>query len=141
MPRPSPAMTDEQRAELDELLAPYRADASLERFVCLIDDLEAMRVAAVWPHLPKSWARPRAPMPEDENERWIWIWDGCVFDEWQLAEMVELPLRRLTAKVTLLASARILLPDGTVPSGARGILHAAVGGRIKVDAKKRGADR
>jgi hypothetical protein len=128
------AATRQQRTDgvvLGELLAPFRADASPERFVCLVDDLEAMRVVALWPSLPKNWRRPRTLMPASDNERWLWIWDGVEFDEWQFAAMVELQLRTLRSKIMLLAAARILFPDGTVPDGARGILHAAVGGRIR----------
>lgn len=125
---------------LDELLAPYRDDESLERFVCLIDDLEAMRVCALWPNVPKQWLRQHdVPMPDDLNQRWAWIWDGVTFHDETYAEMVDLPLSRLWAKITMLASARILFPDGTVPRGARGVLHGVVGGRIKTSPKKRGA--
>lgn len=123
---------------LEELLAPYREDESLERFVCLIDDLDAMRVCALWPNVSKAWSRPRRPMPSDPNERWAWLWEGVQFDDESFAEMVDLRLSRLWAKITMLASARILFPDGTVPRGARGVLHGVVGGRIKTSGRKRG---
>jgi hypothetical protein len=46
--------------------------------------------------------------------------------------MVELPLRRLSAKITLLASARVLFPDGTLPGGARLLLQ----GRIRQEVRR-----
>jgi hypothetical protein len=122
----------EQPTTLDELLAPYAADQTMERFVCLIDDLEAMRVTALWPICPKQWVRPRRAKPVDVNEAWAWLWEGCVFDEIAYAEMVDLPLRRLNAKITMLASARILFPDGTLPSGARLLLQ----GRIRQEVRR-----
>lgn len=111
---------------LDERLAVFRADTSTERFVCLLDDLEAMRVAALWSFVPKAWKAPRGPAPGDENELWFWLWEGCQYDEQWYGEMVELPVNRLRAKVNMLSAARILFPDGTLPNGARVLLQGRI---------------
>ncbi len=94
--------------------------------VALIDDLGAMRVIAVWPYVPKEWEAPREKPPMEPNALWRWLWEGCLYDEEQLADMAELPVRALERKMTRLAAARLIFPDGSVLQLAESFIRGVI---------------
>jgi hypothetical protein len=109
-PRSSPTVsmpTD----DLAKLLEPFDVDS--HAIVVLIDDRDAAKVAAVWPHLPTTWKAPRKAMPDDERQRWSWLWSGCSFSMQQLAEMAGMDAPITERKLRMLQGARLIRPDGT----------------------------
>lgn len=126
---------------LAELLVPFKAEDDPTRIVCLVDDLEAMRVVAVWPNVPMTWKKAKGAQPEERNELWAWLWEGCDVYEPQVAEMAGVGERAVAAKITMLASARLIFPDGTVSNLARGLIQRRVSRELFDRPKPRPATR
>ena len=117
--------------KLVEELEQFRKQDTLVSIACLIDDLEAMRVIAVWPFVPLKWQEPDWKMPEEPNARWQWLCDGCHYDDQEFAEMAGMAVNLLDRKMAMLFAARLIFPDGTVREHAQ----AFVRNRIKKEMK------
>ena len=124
-------------AELSELLQPFKADEDPTRIICLVDDLEAMRVAVLWPYVGAAWRRPAGKVPKDPIDLWDWLWSGVEVDGERFAKMAELPEKRVESKMAMLAAARLVYPDGTIASQARGLIQRRVGREMFAGAKRR----
>jgi len=105
------------------LVEPYReTDPTVA--VCLVENVDAMKVCALWPLTPKRWSPAKGGMPDDAAARLEWLWEGCVYDEVWLREtsLVE-PDHRFVQVFNMLARARLILPDGSVTMAARALMQ------------------
>lgn len=110
--------------------------------IVIVDDPEALRVAAAWTSYPISW-QPDKHMPDVSvssdtrslAKAWHALWAACKYDETELAAMAGVPEETTESILYVLGSNRMIFPDGSISEWAQARLRNEVAARLGVRKK------
>ena len=58
------------------LIEEFKADTDVMNIVYLADNLDAMRVLAVWSYQVLDVSVPKSDPPKEKNRQWEWLWES-----------------------------------------------------------------
>lgn len=110
--------------ELEELLEPYKKYQDASVLFVLTDNLPAMKILSMWTYITIEWEPEGDDIPEDEKSRLAWIWNGVLdsIDYHTLSAGSGVSLPKTVDLVNLLATMRLIYPDGTISVNAEAFL-------------------
>lgn len=127
------------------LIAAFRAAEKAEHLGTVLSedgfDADAMRVLSATQQVEPSWVAPRRPCPDDGRPTaaaWAWLMSGWDPDFVELAQAsgVSVPIAR--KKWSMLASSRLIYPDGSMTKWALAALKRHVITRLGATSKRKG---
>ena len=130
-----PAQGAPPRPTLSDHLARFAMTSEIHAGIDLLDAAD-MRIAGAWPHVEKSWAEPREPLPQSENEIWSWLWSGVRYDVAVLSVATQMDEASLEGRMASLAARRLIWPDGQVTPWFRILTTGGVRQRVRPAARR-----
>ena len=103
-----------------------REAGTTHRGVVLEGDQQALRVAAAWDAVKIGWTRPEGNPPDGADDLWEWLWSGVHVDMYELADRAGVNDDVARAKMDVLRSARLIMPNGKLSMLAQGLMRSKV---------------
>lgn len=126
-----------------DLIRAFEAAAKAEDLgAVMVEDgwnAEAMRVLAATQHVEHRWIEPKRPCPDGGRATpaaWAWLISGLEIDFVELAAAADVTVPIARRKWMQLASARLVMPDGSMTKWARAALKKHVAQRLGSTGRK-----
>ncbi len=116
---------------LSKMLAPFRKLEKPEQLATVIDSAEAVRVLGSWPSTVKKWTKSKGRAPRSSARLWEWLWAGVEYDRSGLGSRARLSNARAHSMLSVLMSARLVYPDGTIAKPAQEFVDAYIARKLK----------
>lgn len=117
-----------------ELMVRFREpDTAVPPGIGSLDD-DDIKVASVWPLIPKDWLAPEYDQPADLAMLWEWLWAGVNYDVEALTIGTGLIEDAACGKLESLAMRRLVNPDGTISPWIGRVAGAAMRARFRIPA-------
>jgi len=126
----------------DEMLLPYKTDTDPLRLIFLIDNINALQVAAAWCYAINCYDEEESDSiyrefasgeftNRDPHAVWERVWDGTVVNFDTISIMAGLSHDRTVGVFNMLKNARLIFPDNTIHDQARKIVSTYIVNQIK----------
>ena len=126
----------------DKMLLPYKADTDPLRLIFLIDNVNALQVAAAWCYAINCYDEEESNniykefaaggfTNRDPHAVWERIWDGTIVNFNMMSVLAGLSHDRTVGVFNMLKNARLIFPDNTIHDQARKIVSTYIVNQIK----------
>jgi len=126
----------------EEILLPYKTDTDPLRLIFLVDNLNALQVAAAWCYAINCYDEEESDSiykefatgeftSRDPHAVWERIWDGTIVNFDNISIMAGISHDRTVGVFTMLKNARLIFPNNTIHDQARKIVSTYIVNQIK----------